>query len=324
MTIGPSSDRDRLPEGEASTLIFALAAAPSFQVGKTGQAFAGYGGGIKQTEDGGLSWEVVPLGPLLKDPLPVFSLALSPAYDRDGLLFAGTKGGILWSSPHGREWRIALLPSPPPSVSALAVSPNFPNDGTLFAGTMEDGVFVSQNAGSQWVTWNFGLLDLNVLVLAISPDFSDDETLYAGTETGLFRSTNGGRAWREIELEFGYDAILSAAISPHFAEDRRLYIGSENHGLWVSTDGGEQWTRVGEQQISDPVNSILISGNDLLAATAGGLWRLAGGDSHCANGLPEELQSLEVSTVLAPNGISPGSSLLVGFTDGSIHSVAAR
>lgn len=313
---------DALPDEEvASAVVFSLAATPGFRVGRAGRAFAGTNGGLKRTEDGGQTWKDALAGLALSGPLPVTSLAVSPAFDHDGLVIAGTRGGILRSSAGGQSWKTVIFPPPPPSISALAISPNFAEDETLLAGTIEDGVFVSRDAGEQWFSWNFGLLDLNVLALAISPDFKADDTLFAGTETGLFRSTSGGRAWRDVELPFGYDPVISLAISRRYAEDHTLYIGCEAHGLWVSADEGEHWKRLAERKLVDPVNSIIASGTDLLAATGSALWHSADGRVNWTNLLPEEYRELEVSAVLAPHGAGPGSALLVGFADGSIQPI---
>ncbi|MGD0610251.1 MAG: hypothetical protein ABSB41_01960 [Anaerolineales bacterium] len=321
MTNKLDSDDELLNEEETNALIYAFAAAPGFQIGRAGRAFASHKGGLKRTEDGGQSWQDALADFALSEQLPVTSLVISPVFDHDGLVFAGAPGGILRSSLGGKSWKAVLFPPPSPLVSALAISPNFASDETVFAGTMEDGVFISKDAGEKWASWNFGLLDLNVLALAISPNYIFDETLFAGTETGLFRSTNGGRAWREVELPFGFDAVISLAISPNYTEDHCIYIGSEDLGLWESADEGEHWIQLAKNQLSDPVNAILVSRNELLAVNAVGLWHSADGGTSWINCLPKEYTGFEISAVLAPQGIGFGATLLAGFTNGSIKPV---
>jgi photosystem II stability/assembly factor-like uncharacterized protein len=321
MTNNLNPDQDILNEEKTTPLIYAFTAAPGFQIGKAGRAFASYNGGLKRTNDGGQTWQNALAGLSFSDHLPVTCLAISPAFDLDGMAFAGVPGGILQSSLGGQNWKAVSFPPPAPFISALVISPNFANDETLFAGTMEDGVFVSQNSGEQWTSWNFGLLDLNVLALVISPNYAIDETLFAGTETGLFRSTNGGRAWREVGLPFGFDAVISLAISPGYAEDHCIYIGSENYGLWRSDDEGEHWTHLAESELSDPINAILVSGNELLVVTESGLWHSADSGTSWLNSLPAEYTGSEITAILAPLEIGSGITLLAGFSDGNIKPV---
>ena len=321
MTIEPRADEALPGEENSDAAVFSLAAAPGFHAGKAGCAFAAARSGLRRSEDGGQTWTDGLADLALSGPLPITSLAVSPAYDHDGLVFAGTAGGILHSIRGGPGWKTVVFPPPSPSVSALAISPNFTEDETLFAGTIEDGVFVSRDSGEQWYSWNFGLLDLNVLALAASPNFKADDTVFAGTETGLFRSTSGGRAWREVELPFGYDPVISLALSPRYGEDHRLYIGCETRGLWVSSDEGDHWLRLAEGNLPDAVNSILVSGSDLVAATGDGLWQAVEDKTQWISRLPRQYQALGITAVLAPQGTGPGSALLVGFADGSVHPV---
>ncbi len=316
------SSENELANAESADLVYSFALAPGFVPGQSGVGFAGCGSGLKRSADGGRTWKDALAELNLSEPLPVTSLAVSPDFDgKDGRVIGGAPGGV-FTSTDGLAWKAVLLPSPPPTVTTLAISPNFAQDATLFAGTMEDGVFVSQERGERWVAWNFGLLDLNVMCLSISPSFSTDETIFAGTETGIFRSTNGGRAWREIEPPFGYEAVLSLALSPRYAEDHTLYAGTESKGLWVSTDDGDTWRRLAEDNIEDPLNAILLNENDgLLAVTSTALWHSRDSGATWENRLHPEFADREVSAVIAPQGFASGARVLAGFTDGNVETV---
>ena len=89
---------------------------------------------------------------------------------------------IGWPSPY-RIHRPFQLPWP--------FLRDFAKDGILLLGTNEDGVLRSADQGRTWASWNFGLVDFNVLCLAISPAFDRDETVFAGTGSGLFLSRDG-------------------------------------------------------------------------------------------------------------------------------------
>lgn len=316
----PLSEQDELIEN--NRLVFALLALPGSLPGRFGRILAGCSDGLSTSQDGGQSWIGLADSLGLTGEVPITCLAGVKVDDRRVEVYAGAPGGLFHSLDGGTQWRLALLPSPPPTVSALAVSPSYQEDSTLFIGTVEDGLFISRDAGRTFVTWNFGLLDLKVISLAVSPGFSQDETLFAGTETGLFRSTNGGRAWREIELPFGYDAVLSLALSPDFCLDKtgRVYAGTEANGLWISSDGGDSWTRLAEAEISGPVNALLNWPNGPAVQTDSGLF-VTDQQGGWKNILPDPGEEREAIAILDLPDLAAGGETLVSFTDGSVEVV---
>jgi photosystem II stability/assembly factor-like uncharacterized protein len=308
-------------ETELQDIVYALAASPDFS--QDGICFAARASGLYNSHDGGITWQPAYASLNLETPLATLAVAVSPDFNSDRSVFAGVPGGILRSVDGGRSWHVATLPSPPPVVSSLVVSPNFSHDGVLLAGTLEDGVFRSSDRGSHWSAWNFGLLDLNVLCMVISPDFANDETLFVGTDSGIFRSTNGGRAWREVDFSPDFAPVLSLALSPGYAADGILFAGTEPNGLFCSHDRGQTWLRLGEEMITDPVNSVLtapvstdtpdvlvLSGDALLVSRDGGQsW------ANWAANLPADR---DLAAVAAPRGFAPNTRLLVGLADGAI------
>ena len=301
--------------------IYALAAPASFGIPGV-PCFAARRTGLVRSEDGGHTWLDAYQSLLSGQVLATSSVALSPDYWHDHIVFAGVHGGVVRSNDGGHTWRSAVFPPPAPVVVTLAVSPNFDEDDTLYAGTAEDGVFISVDGGATWAAWNFGLLDMNILCLAISPNFATDETLLAGTTTGLFVSTNSGRAWREVILPVDLPAVLSLAVSPHYMEDHIVYAGTEEHGLFRSSaamiQAGVPWEKVGEGSLTDPINAILLTSgypkpSELLV--------LHGSELHFSPNQGEAFQQwirrglpadFEVMAVAAPNGFGLGSPVLVG------------
>ena len=308
-------------ETQFQDITYALAASPSFA--QTGICFAARGSGLYRSEDGGETW-LSAYGTLdLEAPLPTMAVAISPDFASDRTVFAGAPGGILRSFDGGNNWDVVQFPSPPPVISALVVSPNYARDGILLAGTVEDGVFSSSNRGGHWVAWNFGLLDQNTICMAISPGFANDETLFVGVDSGIFRSTNGGRAWREVDFSPDLAPVLSLALSPGYAEDGILFAGTESHGLYRSGDRGRTWTRLGEKQIRDAVNAILLSPEfpekaDILVVLGNGLLLSRDGGQSWAEGGSGVEFGAGLSCVAAPQGVEPDASLLVGLIDGGV------
>ncbi|MHB8573058.1 MAG: WD40/YVTN/BNR-like repeat-containing protein [Candidatus Dormibacteria bacterium] len=123
-------------------------------------------GGLFLTTDGAV-WARLGGGPA-GIPAPVTTARLSPGFEGDHSVFAGTSElGVFESTDGGATFLprdLGLLPDAAPlDVTALAVSPNFAGaltcngqtanctgDTTLFAGTAGRGIFRSINAGLSW------------------------------------------------------------------------------------------------------------------------------------------------------------------------------
>src|ERR1700759_1261132 len=81
----------------------------------------------------------------------------------------------------------------------IAVDPRVP--ARVLVGTLDDGVYVSEDAGATWRQDERGLADRRVMSVAVSPSHQEGgvSVLYAGTEpSNLYRSTDGGRSWQRL------------------------------------------------------------------------------------------------------------------------------
>ncbi len=312
-----------MPDADYADVVFALAASPNFA--RDGICFAARASGLYRSVDGGATWQPSYNALKLTEELSTPATVVSPDFVSDRSVFAGVAGAILRSHDAGETWYLSMLPTPPPVVSCLVVSPDYIQDGVLFAGTMEDGVFRSSDRGDHWVRWNFGLLDLHILVLAVSSGFARDETLLAGTESGIFRSTNGGRAWREVAFPQDQAPVMSLAISPacSASQDGILFAGTDINGLYASRDRGRTWRRLGEDVLRDSVNAVLLAPDfsrtpSVLAVTSSGIFvSTDAGDTwkaFTADIPPEE----SVVAVNAPGGFMPGAPLLLGLSNGMV------
>jgi photosystem II stability/assembly factor-like uncharacterized protein len=299
--------------------VYALAATAGTPQGKAW--YAARQSGLYFSEDSGSTWQSAYASINLDSNLPTTCLALAQDDVHKPYLFAGVPGHVMRSEDGCKSWLAIPLPYDSSIPTALAVSSSFAKDGILLLGTNEDGVLRSADQGRTWATWNFGLVDLNVLCLAISPAFDRDDTIFAGTGSGLFISQTGGKAWKETKLPAGYVAVLSLAISPNFKSDGTLLVGTESGGLWITQDRAQSWQRLGENEIQGMVNQVsldpqyparkgifVLHENTVLHSTdEGKTWTVL---------LEGEIASL--ATIPAETA---EQSLLVGLVDGSVKKI---
>lgn len=283
--------------------------------------FAARQSGLYISEDHGHTWQPAYASLNLDAPLPTTCLALSPDVASDGYLFTGVPGHIMRSENGGKDWQAVPLPYTSSVPTALAISADFMKDGTLLVGTNEDGVLRSTDRGLSWATWNFGLVDFNILSLVLSPTFASDGTVFAGTGSGLFCSQTGGKSWKELSLPVGFVPVLSLAISPNFEEDETLLAGTEADGLFISHDRGQSWERLGEKEIQGVVNQIIlphdfpVRGEVIVAHEYTVLCSSDGGATW------EGMLEAEIASLAAFWDKSGGISLWVGMIDGSVKRI---
>jgi photosystem II stability/assembly factor-like uncharacterized protein len=213
----------------------AIVLAPDFTHEST--VFAGLNGAILRSYDGGINWQ---RSHLPTPPPAISSLAISPNYTEDGIVFAGTnEDGILISKDRGKNWvawNFGLLDL---HILCLAISPDFATDETLFTGA-ESGLFCSTNGGRAWKEVSLPVGFDAILSLAFSPNFTQDGTLFAGTENkGLVISRDRGKSWQPLAETISAAPVNQILLSPA-APTKEIFI---LHGgvLLVSKDGGKAW-----------------------------------------------------------------------------------
>jgi photosystem II stability/assembly factor-like uncharacterized protein len=257
------------PPPDGSLRQFVLAVSPSY--GSDHTVFAATRQGeVFRSEDSGEAgtWSLV--GRLGIDER-VRSLAISPDYARDRVLYAGTVATVYSSSDGGATWdatgpRMATEPQQLGTDGGALVdtSPAYGRDGTVFAGT-DSGLFVTRDAGQSWAEVTAGALtgSSHIEAVAVSPDYRNDRTVLVSTrERGLLRSSDGGRSFAAIATElfeanhlvadFSNPTAMPIQFSPTFATDRTIFAYAQTRVL-RSTDGGDSWEIL-----------LLPSGSDVL------------------------------------------------------------
>ncbi len=191
-------------------------------------------------------------------------------------------------------------------IRTLAVDPNNPQN--IYAGDVQDGVFVSSDAGIHWSQRNTGL-PLPAAIHALAFD-DPGKKLYAATDAGVFVSADAAQHWMAIGgLPAGsYTSLAFDLKAPH-----TIYTATEHRGIFVSTNDGSSWKAGnGDLPVGITISSLAYDSDQhqLWAVTNMGIYRSgdAGITWQAVNtGLPP---AVVVNTVL-PAAISGGDRGLV-------------
>ena len=171
--------------------------------------------------------------------------------------------------------------------------------------------------------------------------FRNPDVVYAGVNNvGVSKSTSGGNSWTQINNGLTNLKVVRLAISPF--DVGRLYVGAvgiatqqpTDVALFKSTDGGTNWTAVGQfASLNMTVNRIVFdpdasSSNYIYVAgpgTDGGVWRSSDGGGawlHKNQGITVNDISNVLSLGIAP---APQSNILyVGTHNGKIYKTTNR
>ena len=188
--------------------------------------------------------------------------------------FGGTGGGVWKTEDGGTTWKSVSDGFFGGAIGAVAVSAWDPN--VVYVGTGEktvrgnvshgDGMWKSTDAGRTWQ--HVGLPDSrHVPRVRIHP--RDPELVYAAAlghlygpneERGVFRSKDGGATWErvlfvdaatgavDLEMDPTNPRILYASLWQVRRTPWSLESGGPGSGLWKSTDGGDSWVEITENE----------------------------------------------------------------------------
>jgi len=217
--------------------------------------------------------------------------AVAGVPDQPNVFYIGAVNGGVWrSEDYGRTWRAIFDSQPTQSIGAIAVAPS--NSNILYVGSGE------------------GLH---------RPDLSVGD--------GIYKSTDAGKTWTHLGLHAGQQ-IPALAIDPRdpnrvfAAVLGRPYGPSEERGVFMSTDGGQNWQKVlykdestgGSDVHIDPSNPQVIyasmwearegpwEDNNQFNGNGGGLFKSTDGGKtwrQLTNGLPKNL--VQINLAIAPS-----------------------
>lgn len=205
------------------------------------------------------------------------------------LVYLGAATGGVWKSVNaGTTWDPVFTKYGTASVGALALFQ--PNPEIVWVGTGEgdvrnsagwgDGVYKSTDGGKTFV--NMGLKESHHIgSMATHPSNPDIVYVAAqghlwdrGGDQGIYRTRDGGKTWQRltrglpsdgrtgasaIEMDPGNPNVLYAGFWERLREPQRFTSGGPNGGIYKSTDGGENWTRLTNGLPTGPIGKIGLS-----------------------------------------------------------------
>jgi photosystem II stability/assembly factor-like uncharacterized protein len=169
------------------------------------------------------------------------------------------------------------------TIYAIGESPR--DSMVVWAGTDDGNLQLTRNAGKTWtnVVGNITGLPKAAWVSSVEPGHFAAGTIYATFDLHTFgdmtayayRSTDFGRTWTALVASGSPVRGYAHVIKEDLVNPELLFLGTEL-GLWISADGGKQWSRYkGGNLPAVAVRDLAIHprDDDLVIATHGrGIW----------------------------------------------------
>ncbi len=248
--------------------------------------------GVYNSMDGAAHWTKLDTPP---GTFRTHFVALDPRHD--GVVFAGTTGGLLKSVNGGHVWRKVSEYS----VRSLAFDAEL--DGRVFFAassgeTKPGGLMVSNDEGMTLRESNTGFTNRNFTTLTGAGLALYSTSVYETGLGGAYRTENLAARWDSAKGPAG-DQLVQMATAPD--DPKRLYAAGY-HGLSESRDGGLHWTSLKSPVEGSPVAALLPRTHGvLLAGTASGLFRKTDGGAwtSVASGAVQSIQQSPGDVVAA-------------------------
>jgi len=221
--------------------VFTIAVVPT--AGTEGCIFIGtQQDGILRSDDGGRTWAGANAGLL---DLTVLALAFSPDAARDQTGFAATTSGLYRTRNGGKSWRAVELPLDDPAVQCLAVSPAFAHDRLVLAGTESDGLWRSDDGGTNWDLVP-GLPAGGIGAVTFTPRDAESRHIAVATDDGVALSHDGGGTWRltgetlppVLDLAFVPDGSGGALVAALYRDGVARLAMTGANDEWVPANTG--------------------------------------------------------------------------------------
>src|SRR5579859_975853 len=195
--------------------------------------------------------------------------------DNPNIIYLGSASGGVWKTENnGNTWTPVFDEQPTQNIGTVAIQQS--NPSTVWVGTGEgnprnsvnigEGIFKSLDAGKTWKRMGLeNTRDLHRIII----DPVNPGTIYVAAignpygihpERGVFKSTDGGDTWTKIlytndttgctdlVMDPSNPNRLLASMWQHRRTPWDFKSGGPGSGLYLTTDGGKNWKRLGKTE----------------------------------------------------------------------------
>ena len=231
-----------------------LALATSNDWSKREVMFAATMDGVFMSRNGGRAWRETEL--MLDDDV-VDVLAVSPDFENDHMVFAGTESGDLYRSANGgRTWDLLQKSLADGPVNCLWLAPDFAENAIVLA-SVGNVIVRSADGGDTFDQPT----NLPSSILALAGNASMQ--LAGLHDAGVYKSNDGGITWTPSS-----DNLAARGFARLIAADSRIYAMGPQEGLWYSEDEGVTWSNIEALRPYLPIAAIsAVTADDLFAAS---------------------------------------------------------
>jgi len=190
-------------------------------------------GNLYRSSDGGATWERLGVDLSL--------VAMSPEFDRDGVLMGVSADQVVVSRDRGKTWEPVGSVPEGDSITRLGLAPLFERWQVAFAfGSASQNLYRSADGGHSWDVvlsvggHAFGPFPPQLVfgpeteggrLLFLLVTDSDPDADFYKDQGALYRSQDGGLSWEKLALPT--DLVPTAlAISPTYAQDGLIWLGT--------------------------------------------------------------------------------------------------
>lgn len=180
------------------------------------------------------------------------------------------------------------------------------NSDQLMAGTSDGNVWISIDAGTNWINISATLPDRYVTSVHFSPNTQNTAYVtHSGYKDGEFiphihKTINNGASWTDISSNLPQLAVNDLQTYP--GNDSILFVATDG-GVYGTIDGGQSWNRIGNNMPVIPVYDIDRDpfSNKLLAGTfARSMWSYPIDSILATSGIKENTVNVDISVYPNP------------------------
>jgi photosystem II stability/assembly factor-like uncharacterized protein len=201
--------------------------------------------------------------------------AIDAVVDDPNIIYLGAASGGVWKTVNGGgAWEPVFDDQPILNIGAIAIQQN--NPSVVWVGTGEgnprnsinlgEGIYKTLDGGKSWKRMG---LEKTRNIHRILVDPLNPQTVYAGAignlyaehpERGVFKTTDGGETWNRILHTNDTSGVADMIMDPsnpnklfvamwqHRRTPWSLHSGGPGSGLYMTTDGGKNWKKLGKAE----------------------------------------------------------------------------